>query len=683
MGKGLEMEQKKIKMPGLLFGGDYNPEQWLDRPDILEEDIRLMKLANVNNVSLGIFSWAFLEPEEGNYQFDYMEKIIDCLYENGIYVNLATPTGAMPNWLTKKYPETMQTDGNGVQNLPGKRHNFCYTSALMREKTRKLDRKLSERFGKHPGVLLWHISNEYGGNFRDASCHCEECQKAFREWLKEKYKTLDALNHAWWSAFWSHTYTDWDQIHSPSPRGEDELHGLKLDWKRFVSDQLQDFCHEEIKAIREYSDLPVTTNMMMYFSPLNYDKWSHELDVISWDSYPSWHTEKDEVPIAVWAAFMHNQMRSFQKKQFLMMESTPSLVNWDVENNVKRPGMNYLSSMQAIAHGSDSVLYFQWRKSRGSSEKFHGAVVDHDGSEHNRVFKEAAWIGNDLKILSDKVLGTCNEAKVAIIMDWENWWALSDAQAITRKFEYTEELLKYYRVFWEKGIEVDVISMDRDLSGYKLVLAPTLYLHKKEYIHKVEQYVKDGGTYLTTYWSGVVDETDLCFIGERPHEKLLGLSVNEIDIGNEYFPNSFQYKKDQYVAGVLREVVTLKTAKVLGNYLRDYNANTPAITENEYGKGKAYYLAVQPDLDFLRVFLSDLIADTKIEANLSEILPYGVTVSKRSGNDKKADVYFLQNFNRNPIKMHLSGKYRNLITDEIITGDINLQTYQCIVMIKE
>lgn len=677
------MEYKKINMPGLLHGGDYNPEQWLDRPDILEEDIRLMKLAHVNNVSLGIFSWAFLEPEEGKYQFDYLEEIINRLYDNGIYTNLATPTGAMPNWMTQKYPEVMQTDENGIQNLPGKRHNFCYTSAVMREKTRKLDLKLSERFGKHPGVILWHISNEYGGNFRDASCHCEECQKAFRKWLKKKYKTLDALNHAWWSAFWSHTYTDWEQIHSPSPRGEDELHGLKLDWKRFVSEQLQDFCREEIRAVKTYSDLPVTTNMMMYFSPLDYDKWAEELDVISWDSYPSWHTKEDEVPIAVWAAFMHNQMRGFQKKPFLMMESTPSLVNWDEENNVKRPGMNYLSSMQAIALGSNSVLYFQWRKSRGSSEKFHGAVVDHDASEKNRVFQEVAWIGKDLEKLSSQILSTCNRAKVAIIMDWENWWALSDAQAISRKFDYTEELLKYYRVFWEKGIEVDIISMDRELLDYQLVVAPTLYLYKKEYIHKVEAYVEAGGIYVTTYWSGVVNETDLCFIGERPHERLLGLSVDEIDVGNEYFPNTFSYKAGVYKAGVLREVVTLQTAKPLGTYLQDYNVNTPAITENAYGKGKAYYVVVQPDLEFLKEFLGDVIEEANVEANLTETLPYGVTVSKRSGKEQKDDVYFLQNFNRHPVKMVLNECYTNLITDEILTGSIKLQTYQCIVMQKK
>lgn len=277
----------------------------------------------------------------------------------------------------------------------------------------------------------------------------------------------------------------------------------------------------------------------------------------------------------------------------------------------------------------------------------------------------------------------CNRAKVAIIMDWENWWALSDAQAISRKFDYTEELLKYYRVFWEKGIEVDIISMDRELLDYQLVVAPTLYLHKKEYIHKVEAYVEAGGIYVTTYWSGVVNETDLCFIGERPHERLLGLSVDEIDVGNEYFPNTFSYKDGVYKAGVLREVVTLQTAKPLGTYLQDYNVNTPAITENAYGKGKAYYVAVQPDLEFLKEFLGDVIEEANVEANLTETLPYGVTVSKRSGKEQKDDVYFLQNFNRHPVKMVLNECYTNLITDEILTGSIKLQTYQCIVMQKK
>ena len=271
----------------LLHGGDYNPEQWLDCPEILEEDIRLMKEAGVNCVTLGVFSWAVLEPEEGVYDFDWLEEIIDNLRKADIQVVLATPSGAMPHWLTQKYPEVMQVRADGQRNLPGKRHNFCYTSPVMRAKITALDEALSERFGKKENVILWHLSNELAGNFSDGACHCEYCQKEFREWLKERYGTLDALNHAWWGRFWSHVYTDWEQIHSPAPHGECMVTGLELDWRRFVSEQISGFCRMERQAVAKYSDLPATTNMMGMFKNVDYNRLARELDIISWDAYPA------------------------------------------------------------------------------------------------------------------------------------------------------------------------------------------------------------------------------------------------------------------------------------------------------------------------------------------------------------------------------------------------------------
>ena len=226
------------------------------------------------------------------------------------------------------------------------------------EKTRQIDSRLAQMAGKHPGILMWHISNEMGGNFSDSACHCEQCQNAFREWLKEKYQTLENLNKAWWTIFWSHVYTDWSQIHSPVPHGECLVHGLNLDWHRFVTHQMTEFLKAEIATLREHSSLPATTNFMYFFQPLDYFEMQKELDVISWDSYPFWHKRKDEVPAAVKAAAYHSMMRSMKKKPFMLMESVPSSVNWREYNPIKRPGMHMLSSMQAVAHGSNTVQYF-------------------------------------------------------------------------------------------------------------------------------------------------------------------------------------------------------------------------------------------------------------------------------------------------------------------------------------
>lgn len=667
------------KYTKMLHGGDYNPDQWLDYPEILEQDIILMKKANINCVSLGIFAWSTLEPEEGVYQFEWLESTINRLYQEGIYTILATPTGAMPHWMTIKYEEVMQVNNKLIRHLPGKRHNFCYTSPVMREKTKSMDSALAQRFGNHEGVILWHISNELGGNFEDASCHCPLCQNAFREWLKDKYKTLDALNAKWWTKFWSHTYSDWNQIHSPIEQGEVFLHGLVVDWKRFVTYQMREFHLEEAKTVKKYSNqLPVTSNMMPYFKHLDYFKFQDAVDIVSWDNYPFWHSQEDEIDIAVSIAAFHSLMRSLKKQPFLMMESTPSMTNWADICTPKRPGLHKLSSIQAVAYGSNSVQYFQWRKSRGSSEKFHGAVVGHDGTGETRVFREVSEVGATLQKITKDVYHTCNKPQVAIIFDWENWWAIDEAQGPTKNKSYIERVLEQYKPFWEMGIDVDFIDMDQSIEEYKLVIAPVLYMVKTPFIEKVKQFVSSGGTYSSGYWSNLVDENDLCYLGGSPLDSVFGIRVEEIDAPTKYDKNSVSYQGKFYETGDLREVIHSTKAQVLGRYTDDYYQNMPAITKNIFGNGQAYYLASRNEYKFYYDFYHTMVKEHEIELPSVEVLPYGVTISKRTGS--QLEIHFIQNFNKESKNVLLKEEFEILETGEQVKGELCIPPYSCVIL---
>ena len=666
----------------LLHGGDYNPDQWLEYPEVFEEDVRLRKEANVNCVSLGIFAWAALEPEEGRYELDWLDHIITRLGEEDIQVVLATPSGAMPNWLTQKYPEVMQVQADGKRNLPGKRHNFCYTSPVMREKITAIDRVLAERFGTRKNVILWHISNELGGNFGDSTCHCELCQEAFRQWLKKKYGTLEKLNSAWWNHFWSHTYTDWSQIHSPGPYGETTSTALVLDWRRFSTEQISSFCELEIQTVKAASDLPATTNFMDFFKGLDYNRMKKGLDIISWDSYPFWHEQKDEVPVAARTAANHSVMRALKKAPFLLMESTPSSISWRNSNPLKRPGMHMLSSMQAVAHGSDSVQYFQWRKGRGGYEKFHGAVLDHKNGTNTRTFRDVTEVGARLAGLSDKIDGTVNRPRAAIIFDWENWWAVEDTQGPRLDLDYVECVLSHYRAFWEKGIEADLIGMDEKLDGYQLVAAPLNYMYKSGYAEKVREFVAGGGTFVTTYFSGMVNDTDLCFVGHHPLEDVLGVVQEEIDAPSEDFENQFSYGDAEYPARRMCEVVHAKEGtEVLSVYERDFYAGCPVVTRNHFGKGEAYYLAAESDISFLRAFYGDMFKRAGLKNALGTELPYGVTVTERAGTDGDGrDLVFVMNFKNEPVCVGGAGKWTDAESGAVYEGRLELGAFQCVVL---
>lgn len=659
--------------PHILHGGDYNPDQWIDRPDILSEDMRLFRLAHCNEMSVGIFAWATLEPREGEYDFSFLDKTMDDVYAAGGRIVLATPSGARPAWLSQKYPEVLRTNPDRSKRLHGGRHNHCFTSPVYREKVANINRRLAERYKDHPALLLWHISNEYGGE-----CHCELCRNAFREFLKEKYKTLDALNREWWCSFWAHTYTDWSQIEPPSPIGESSVLGLKLDWRRFVSQQTADFMKAEIAAIREFSDAPVTTNLMQQFHDTDARVLGACSDVISWDSYPVWKgNDKNDIPVGAGVAFWHDLFRGIKHRPFMLMESTPSHTNWKEYNKLKRPGQHALFSLQAIAHGSDTVQYFQWRKSRGSTEQFHGAVVDHVGNEYTRVFREVAALGARLEKL-DAVVGTKTECRIALLYDYDNDWALQYAHGFQNADKKTFETAKmHYRPLWDRGINVEIISRDDDFSCYDVLIAPMLYLIPEKLVERLEQYVKNGGTLLCTYTTGMVNENELCHLGGFPAGKLkevFGIWNEEIDTLYPGESNTVEYEGKSYTAVDYCERIHLRGAKALAHYTSDFYAGEPALTVNEYGKGRAYYIACRDTGELTDILTARILDECEISSDFDGALGQGLTAHSRT--DGESIFLFLENHATTEKKTVTEGMWTNVETGDTVTGEITLAPYE-------
>lgn len=686
-------EMSGVKFDQLLYGGDYNPEQWLDNPEILKEDIRMMKKACINTVSLGIFAWSKLEPREGVYNFEWLSEIIDRLYENGISVNLATPSGARPHWLADRYPEVLRVNADGSRNHFGMRHNHCYTSPVYRNKVRKLNQRLAARFDSHPGVILWHVSNEYGGE-----CYCPLCQQAFREWLKKRYGSIEELNRKWYTAFWSHAYDNFDQVEPPMPTGESSIHGLYLDWKRFVSDQVIDFFQKEVEALREAgAKKPVTTNFMYQFKDYNYYKLAQYVDVVSWDNYPTWH-RKPEYLTAMDTGMQHDMMRSMKKAPFLLMESCPAPTNWQPVNKLRRPGMVEAASLQAIAHGSDSVMYFQIRKGRGGFEKFHGAVIDHYGKEDDRTYQECCQVGENLIKLSE-CNHTSTKADVAVIFDWENWWAIEESKGPRNQgMHYQETVEKSYYAFRKQGLNVDLLDMEQPLEGYRIIAAPMVYMFRAGFENKVRKFVEEGGIFILTYWSGVVDENDLCFLGGTPGGLMdvMGLRSTEIDglydgEKNQLCPVSMDISfskkidvlslKKIYSCEHLCQLVNVNTAMPLMVYGDEFYQGTPALTVNQYGKGKAYYVCADAEQSFYDDFYCDICREVGVNAVIPCSIPKGVEVTTRE--EKGAQYIFIQNFNRTEVLLPISSRDYEVIfhSEGAEMGDqITLQRLNTVVL---
>lgn len=577
---------------GIPYGGDYNPEQWDEK--VWDADHRAFDLAHINLLTVGVFTWALTQPDEETLDFSTLERILDRAHAEGRKVCLATGTAAVPPWLANAYPDVCRTDFEGRAHVYGVRHNACASSPNYRRLATTVAGRIAERFAGHPAVVAWHINNEYGG-----LCYCGLCAAEFRLWLQARYETLERLNHAWNADFWSHRFTDWEQIVPPNMlsehwRGPDHtaFQGTTLDYFRFNSDNLLRSYREEKEAIREHSDLPATTNMMAIYRHLDYHRWAPHLDFASWDNYPT-----DGSPVSR-MALSHSLMRGLKGGQpFWLMEQTPTMTATRNYNPIKRPGVMRLWSWQAIAHGSDSVLFFQMRHSRGASEKYHGAIINHAGRTDTRAFREVAALGAELEGVGDCLQGARTPARVAVLFDWDSWWALEISDGFSRFVKYEKQMVAYYEALWQAGAIVDVVPVTADLSGYDVVVAPLLHMVKGDTAERIEALVRDGGTFVTTVMSGRVDEDDNAFLSDvpGPFARLLGIRVDETDSLPKDVANpvvlSTPGATDLSTTGSLAfDIILPEGAEAVGTYGAEFYAGAPAVTRHRVGAGEAWYV---------------------------------------------------------------------------------------------
>jgi beta-galactosidase len=627
--------------PHILHGGDYNPDQWLDAPEVIEEDFRLMKKAGCRVFSIGIFSWTALEPQEGVFTFDWLDRIMDRMAQEGHRVILATPSGSKPAWLAQAHPEICRVDYHGRREPHGARHNHCWSSPAYRQAVQRINRALAARYSHHPALAMWHVSNEYGG-----ACHCPLCIARWQEWLRARYGTLQALNQAWWTAFWNRTYTDWEQIH-PSEFSHD---GLMLDWMRFTTHQMVDFYQMEVAPLHAAnSAIPCTTNFMGLSNGHDYARFARVVDLVADDQYPRYHGDDADLAEKVNAiAFKHDLYRNFKPgRPWMLMESCPDDPQYPGNMaGIKPPGLHHAEMLQALGHGAEGTLYFQWRKGRGGHEKFHGAVVGHDGTGETRVFREVEALGRLYERLTPILGSRTPAAEVGLIYDGEARWAFQFNSTANAGNAYDRIAQSHYRPFRDHGVPVDVFESERDFSSYKLLIAPQLYMLKPGVAARLRAFVEQGGVLVGTVYTGFVGESGLCFTGGFPGDGLrevFGIWNEETDVllGPRRQRMRLTGGAEFEVEGAAA-LVHPDAAGVLAVYTESFYAGSPALTVHSLGKGQAYYQAGRSGPEFQNHFYTGLMAELGLRRPLPTPPPMGVQLQERVSDHGR--FLFVQNF---------------------------------------
>ncbi|GAA2399471.1 beta-galactosidase [Actinomadura vinacea] len=656
------MDRLRRRLGGIAYGGDYNPEQWPE--EVWDEDVRLMREAGVSMVSLGIFSWAMVEPAPGEYDFGWFDRVMDLLADADVAVCLATMTASPPPWLARLHPETLPEREDGTRLWPGARQHYCPSSPVYRERATALAEQVATRYRDHPALALWHIGNEYGCHVR--ACYCDVSAEAFRRWLLARYGTVDELNRAWSTAFWSQRYGSFEEVLPPRTAPTFRNPAQRLDYARFSSDELLAcYLAEREVLARVTPGVALTTNFVPLARTLDLFEWARHLDVISYDSYPDPH----DADAAARAAFGYDVMRSLRGGQpWLLMEQAPSAVNWRTRNAAKPPGVMRLWSWQAIAHGADAVMFFQWRQSRGGAEKFHSAMVPHGGTD-TRTFQEIRDLGQELAALSSPAGARPPQADVAIVMDWHNWWALELDAHPSSDLQFLGAALEHYLPLYEASVACDVVRPGADLSGYRLVVVPNLYLVEDGDAASLEEYVRNGGTLLISFFSGVVDSSDRVHPGGAPGPlaPVLGLRVTE------FWPlaqgETVGLRPDG--SGALwSEELRLDGAEAVACFDGGETSGRPAITRHRFGAGTAWYLATRPDPATMRRLYDDVRREAGVEPVLSG-LPGGVQARVRRAGDG-TDYHVVLNHADEPVTVRLPVPMRDHLGKDGPTDTLRL-----------
>ncbi len=607
----------------IAYGGDYNPEQW--PREVWREDVELMRSAGVNLVSVGIFSWAWLEPEPGRYETGWLDEVLDLLHAGGIGVNLATATASPPPWMAHLHPESLPIDRRGRVLGVGSRQQYCPHSTAYREGAARLVRMLAERYGSHPALALWHVNNEYG-------CHVHEsftpaAHAAWHAWLTSRYTTISALNDAWGTAFWSQRYGSFGEIPLPAAMPSFANPTMQLDWRRFSSWSIERLMRDEVAILREVTpDVPVNTNFMGFFEPLDYWSMAEAEDVVSDDNYQDPADPEAHIP----SAARGDLMRSLRRGQpWILMEQTPSTVNWRQRNVTKAPGRMRLWSLQSVAHGADGIMFFQWRAARAGAERFHGAMVPHAGAD-SRVHREIVELGADLGRLAP-VVGARVPADVGIVFDWDSWWAVGQSSHPSSDVTGREHEA-WHRALFLRNVATDYVSTRHtadDLRAYKLVLVPNLYVITASFADALREYVAGGGHLVVGPFSAIVDEHLHIGLGGYPAalRDVLGIRIEEMEAMAA--PNTVMVDGARLRCSAWHDVIELQGASALGTFADGWFAGDPAVTHHRVGAGSATYVGTVLDADGLDWLLSGACRAAGVAAPME--VPPGVEVAVRAG----------------------------------------------------